>query len=157
MPFALALAESRSRAGDLTAARQRLDDLNKRFPDSRAVKLAYAEVLADGGDTQALRNYLLPQTNLLEHSPEAQKLLAEAAGRENNLGEAYYRQARYYALRGDYARGINQLRTALQTADLSAFDKARLRALREQLLNRCQDIYSERECEQQLREDSRPG
>jgi len=97
----------------------------------------------------------MSDSTLLNRLPQAQELLAQAAGNENNLGEAYYRQARYYQMRGAYPQAINQLRTALQTANLNAFDKSRLRAMLTQAVQACHAAWSERECRDQVEEDSR--
>lgn len=153
--YKLALAHAYSQDGQLDEARRLLTQLRERFPDNVAAKLDYAQTLVDSGDGEAVRNYLLGQEALLARAPEAQRMLAEAAGRRDNLGEAYYRQAKYYAMRGAYPQAINQLRTALQTADLNAFDKSRLRAQLDQLAQACHAAWSERECRERVTADSR--
>lgn len=140
------LAEALDQAGDDDEAHEALAAALKRFPNRGALKLAYARNLESQGKPAAMRNYLLSQTDVLNTYPDAQKLLARGAGKQNNLGEAYYRQARYFAMLGDYPQAINQLRTALQTAKLSAYDKSRLRALRDQMVSACHRAWSADQC-----------
>lgn len=140
------LAEALGQAGNTAEAHSVLADALKRFPHSDALKLDYAQNLEDQNKPAAMRNYLLSQTDVLDTYPAAQQLLARGAGRQHNLGEAYYREARYYAMLDDYPSAINQLRTALQTAKLSAYDKSRLRALRDQMVTTCHQAWSAKQC-----------
>lgn len=153
--FLLALAEARTQAGDSDSARELLETARERFPRSASVKLDYARLLVEAEDAERARAFLLQDRDLLAQSSEAQEMLAKVAGQQNNLGEAYYRQAKYYELRGAYAPAINQLRTALQTAQLNAFDKARLRALLDQMVEACHTAWSERECRERVTSDAR--
>ncbi|WP_348766124.1 M48 family metalloprotease [uncultured Salinisphaera sp.] len=153
--YTLALAQARRQSGQTQQARELLEQARTAFPDSAAVKLDYAEFLMDTGDAQAVRSFLLQDRALLEQSADAQQMLARVAGDQGNLGEAYYRQAKYYELRGAYGPAINQLRTALQTTELNAFDKARLRALLDQMVKSCHRAWSERECREQVAADAR--
>jgi len=155
LAYTLALADAHSRAGHLDTTRTLLDAARKHFPNSTATKLDYARALAESTDPQEVRDYLLAQSTLLERTPEAQEILAQAAGRQQNLGEAYYRQARYHGMRGAYAQAINQLRVALQTADLDGFDKSRLRALLEQMVSACHAARSKSECRQRVKAQTR--
>lgn len=154
LPWTLALADAESNAGHLARAKTILDQARPRFPKSDALKYAYAQSLEDTGHPKAMRNYLLSQQHLLDTMPEAQKLLAEGAGKQGNLGEAYYRQARYYAMRDNYPAAIDQLRTALQTVKLSSYDKSRLSALRDQMVVACHKAWSVRKCRDQVKADT---
>jgi predicted Zn-dependent protease len=151
----LALADARAQAGLSDQARALLERARTAFPTSVAVKLDYAQLLMDDNQPNATRAFLMQDRDLLAQSSQAQQMLARVAGDQGNLGEAYYRQAKYYELRGNYGPAINQLRTALQTADLNAFDKARLRALRDQMVKACHTAWSERECREQVTADAR--
>lgn len=154
LSYQLALADAHSKAGRLDVALALLGDARRRFADSAAAKLDYARALIESNDPQAVRDYLLAEETLLDRAPEAQEMLAQAAGQRGNLGEAYYRQARSLQMRGAYAEAINQLRTALQTAELNAFDSSRLRALREQMVQSCYAAWSESECRERVTADS---
>lgn len=155
--YRLALAHTHSRAGQLDMARRQLDEIRADFPDSAAAKLDYARTLIEANEVDAARDYLLGEPELLASASEAQQMLARAAGQEGRLGEAYYRQARFQTMRGAYAQAINQLRAALQTAELDAFDESRLRAQLDQVVRACHDAWSERECRERVNEDARPG
>jgi len=155
LPYQLALAHAYSQGGHTADARDLLVSIRRQFPDSIAARLSYAELLVNTGQHAEARRFVMSDSTLLNRLPQAQELLAQAAGNENNLGEAYYRQARYYQMRGAYPQAINQLRTALQTANLNAFDKSRLRAMLTQAVQACHAAWSERECRDQVEEDSR--
>ncbi|WP_353108459.1 beta-barrel assembly-enhancing protease [Salinisphaera dokdonensis] len=153
--FLLALADAHSQAGNTPEARELLETARTRFPRSPSVKLDYANLLVSSDEPETARAFLMQDRDLLAQSSEAQQMLAQVAGQQDNLGEAYYRQAKYYELRGAFAPAINQLRTALQTAELNAFDKARLRALLDQMVRACHTAWSERECREQVTSDAR--
>lgn len=146
LAWRMGLADALKHAGDNAGADDVLSSALKKFPHSDALKLAYAQNLEDQNKPAAMRNYLLSQTAVLNTYPAAQRLLARGAGKQNNLGEAYYRQARYFAMLDDYPEAINQLRTALQTAKLSAYDKSRLSALRDQMVTACHLAWSADKC-----------
>ncbi|MGN8160237.1 M48 family metalloprotease [Salinisphaera sp. RV14] len=146
LAWRMGLADALKQAGDNAEADNVLSTALKKFPHSDPLKLAYAQNLEEEGKPAVMRNYLLSQTSVLNTYPAAQRLLARGAGKQNNLGEAYYRQARYFAMLDDYPRAINQLRTALQTAKLSAYDKSRLRALRDQMVRACHRAWSKDKC-----------
>ncbi|WP_158583496.1 M48 family metalloprotease [Salinisphaera sp. Q1T1-3] len=155
LAWTLALASTETRAGNYHKASTLLEGAMKRFPDRDAAKLAYAENLTDQGRPGEMRNFMLSQPELLADYPQAQQLLARAAGDQHDLGEAYYRQARYYAMINDYPSAINQLRTALQTADLSPYNKSRLGALRDQMVSACHQAWSVAQCRQAVVEQNR--
>lgn len=147
LAWRLGLASARTQAGQLQAAHEVLATaLQQLLPHSAPLKLAYAQNLENLGKPGAMRNYLLSQNDVLNHYPQAQELLAQGAGRQGNLGEAYYRQARYDAMRNAYPAAINQLQTALQTAHLDAYNKSRLRALLKQMVSACRNAWSKSEC-----------
>ncbi|MES1956135.1 M48 family metalloprotease [Salinisphaera hydrothermalis] len=150
----MGLAGTLTQAGDYARADKVLSTALKQFPHNGALKLRYAQNLEDEGKPAAMRNYLLSQPDVLDTYPAAQQLLAEGAGKQNNLGEAYYRQARYFAMLDDYPAAINQLRTALQTAKLSAYDRSRLRALRDQMVTACHRAWSQSQCRRGVAEDN---
>lgn len=151
----LATADALKQTGQTAKAHAMLAALLKRFPHADPVRLAYADNLNQSGQRRAMRQFLLGQPDLLDDYPETQRMLAEAAGDEHDLGEAYYRQARYFALLGDYPQAINQLRTALQTADLSHYNQSRLSALRDQMVDACQRAWSADQCRRAVAENSR--
>lgn len=150
----LAQAEALEQSGDATHAHQVLVDALARFPKDQAVQMAYAGNLSDRGQLQALRDFLISRPTLLDTYPHSQQLLADAAGKHHDLGEAYYRQARYYAMLDDYPQAINQLRTALQTADLDQYNQSRLSALRDQMVTACHRAWSAAQCRRAVTDDS---
>lgn len=146
LAWRVGLANALGQAGNNDQAADVLTEALDKFPHSDALKLAYAENLEKQHQPAAMRDYLLSQTALLNTYPQAQRLLAQGAGQQHNLGEAYYRQARYFAMLDDYPSAINQLRTALQTAKLSDYNKSRLSALRDQMVSACHQAWSADQC-----------
>lgn len=146
IPWQLALARAEASSGHVKRARQRLRQAKNRFTDSKAVKLAYASILLRSDKQARMRNYLLSQPKLLAHSSKAQSILAKGASRQGKLGEAYYRRARSFAMRGAFPQAINQLRSALQTSDLNDYNQSRLSALRTQLALECNRTYGTDVC-----------
>ncbi|GAB3682692.1 M48 family metalloprotease [Salinisphaera aquimarina] len=155
LAYKLALANAYSQSGKTGDARNMLLSIQKQFPHSAAAKLDYARLLIQSDEPKAARQFLLGEHALIDQSSDAQQMLAQAASQDKNLGEAYYRQARYFQLRGAYPQAINQLRAALQTAQLNAFDKARLRALLQQMVQSCHAAWSPQECRRQVEDDTR--
>lgn len=150
----LARAEAWSQAGVYDKANEILEAASKRFPKDEAVALALARNRFDRGDYRSLRNQLIADRRLLDTYPSAQRLLAEAAAKTDDYGEAYYRQARYFAMIGDYPQAINQLRTALQTADLDQYNQERLSALRNQMVSACHAAWSPEKCERAVAQNA---
>lgn len=146
LAWKMALANALTHAGQSQASDKELATALKQFPHSDALKLAYAQNLADHGQYARMRDFLISDSQILHTYPLAQQLLARGAGEQKNLGEAYYRQARYYAMLDDYPQAINQLRTALQTADLNEYNTSRLKALRQQMVAACHRAWSTDQC-----------
>ncbi|NNC23137.1 M48 family metalloprotease [Salinisphaera sp. USBA-960] len=145
-PWQLALASAEKSSGQRQHALKRLRQAKTRFPSNSAVKLAYASTLLAVGKPAAMRDFLLSQNQVLKQWPKAQHLLAKGANRQKRLGEAYYRRAKAYAMRGAYPGAINQLRSALQTAELNSYNKSRLSALRTQFARKCNHTYGTDHC-----------
>lgn len=145
-PWQLALARAEAASGHEKRALQRLHKAKNRFTNSKAVKLAYASILLRNDKPARMRNYLLSQPQLLGHSSKAQSLLAKGASQQDKFGEAYYRRARSFAMRGAFPQAINQLRSALQTANLNDYNQSRLHALRTQLALKCNRTYGTDAC-----------
>jgi predicted Zn-dependent protease len=152
LAWAMALANAQTHIGDSAQADKILKAALKRFPNRDTPKLAYAQALQAQGQPGAMRNFLISQEHILSTYPLAQELLARGAGDQGKLGEAYYRQARYFAMLDDYPQAINQLRTALQTAKLSPYNTSRLHALRDQMVVACRRAWSESECRRGVKE-----
>lgn len=146
-PWQLALARAEAANGQQKAALNRLKQAKNRFADNSAVKLAYASTLLASNKPATMRDFLLSQDQLLRWWPQAQSLLAKGAHRQGRIGDAYFRRAKAFAIRGAYPGAINQLRWALQTANLDSYNKSRLTALRKQLTRTCNRTYGTAACQ----------
>src|SRR6185437_1945200 len=126
----LALADAELQAGQRDAALALYHGLNEQSPRNKAVALAYATALTDGGDkTQAgtAADLLRP---LLENSdqPEIYSAYARAsekAGDGERAGEAFA-DASYYS--GRPFDAMEQLKNLLKRDDLSYYARARIQA-----------------------------
>ncbi|MGH8160202.1 MAG: beta-barrel assembly-enhancing protease [Rhodanobacter sp.] len=126
----LALADAQLQAGQRTAAMAIYSDLNAQSPRNRAVALAYAEALTQGGDTaQASQaaNLLRP---LLDNAsePEIYRAYARAsdkAGDKIRAGEAFA-DASYYS--GRPFDAMEQLKRLLKRDDLDYYARVRIQA-----------------------------
>jgi len=148
--IAMALAEAKRSTGEIDTALAMLDDASERFPSYEPLKLARAELQIAAGEPQKARDTLMTAESLLGSEPEAHRLLGEAAADAGRTAEAHYRRAQYFDMRGQYAAAIHQLKAALRLDDLSANDKARLRAAMQSYRQRCAQQLSEDECRKRV-------
>lgn len=119
-------------------------------PSYVPLNLAYAEALITGGQASRARAYLMDKRDLVEHNAKANQLLASAADKRGRLAEAYYREARYYFMRGNHPAAIYRLKTALELPNLTQDDEARIRAALREYRDDCHEKFSERECRRRV-------
>src|SRR5699024_9543584 len=91
--YVTALAEAQKMAGQPQAAEATLQQALSRFGDKPALVLQYAGLLLANNQPQAARALLKRHPSLVASNDRAQEILAEAAGKQDRLGEAYYHQA----------------------------------------------------------------
>lgn len=126
----LASADARLQAGQRAAALEIYQALNAQSPRNRAVALAYAKALTDGGDKShaSLAASLLRPMLDDASEPELYRAYArasDAAGDSVRAGEAYA-DASYYA--GRPFDALEQLRRLLKRNDLDYYARARIQA-----------------------------
>src|SRR5699024_9917604 len=148
--YVTALAEAQKMAGQPQAAEATLQQALSRFGDKPALVLQYAGLLLANNQPQAARALLKRHPSLVASNDRAQEILAEAAGKQDRLGEAYYHQAQYFRMRGAYVPAIRRLRTVLHRNQLGSVDRDRLNALLGQIIRDCNRAWSERECRQRV-------
>ena len=144
--YLLGLAQARSASGDLDGSLTTLERAQSRYPSYRPVTLAHARTLIDSGQAAQARELLLSRSDALGQDDQFHHLLANAASELGRPAEAYYQQAVYYHLRGQYAASIHQLRTALTLPDISTNDRARVTATLNRYRNACERQHSVSEC-----------
>lgn len=128
--LSLALGDAELQDGQRHAALADYERLNQRSPRNRAVALAYARALTDGGDKAQAATAAELLRPLLEGSdqPELYDAYARAsdkAGDGERAGEAFA-DASYYA--GRPFDAMEQLKRLLQRNDLSYYARARIQA-----------------------------
>jgi beta-barrel assembly-enhancing protease len=126
----LALADAELQAGQRDDAMALYRDLNQQSPRNRAVALAYATALTDGGDKAQAATAADLLRPLLENSdqPEIYNAYARAsdkAGDGERAGEAFA-DASYYS--GRPFDAMEQLKRLLKRDDLSYYARARIQA-----------------------------
>ena len=127
----LAQAEAASVAGKRDLSRQRFDALLQKHPENRAVRLTYAEALADAATPAAGRRAQEVLRPLLSDSavdPLFQRSFARASELAGDLvraGEAYAEAA---FLNGRAVDALNQLDALKQRDDLDYYQRARIEA-----------------------------
>lgn len=127
----LAMAEAAALAGRDEVASQRFDSLLARHPDSRAVRLAYAQVLgavATPASGRRGQEVLRPLLATSSQDPLFQRSFARASELAGDLiraGEAYAETA---FLNGRAVDALNQLDALKQRDDLDYYQRARIEA-----------------------------
>lgn len=137
--YRLALAEAQLGAGDAARAAALLGQAMHGNSGYTPLVLEYAEALLRAHQPQRARNVLTSSDAQIFNTPQARKLLAQAAAQQGLTGEAYYQRAEYYRLEGQRHTAIQQLQTALKLPDLSADDHARIQARLKQLKRRVKE------------------
>jgi predicted Zn-dependent protease len=121
----------RDRVGEgLALMKKLLDDLPRHPP----VILSYAEALINAGEPAEARRILLSHEQALGTRIETWRLLSAAAKAQGNIAEAQYQQGVYHAARGDVRSALQQLNAGLRVAGISAIDRSRLSAKRQEIL-----------------------
>ena len=134
--YRLALADAELGAGDAKQAVSLLSAALKGHGKYAPLVLAYANALLRDHQSQQARDALTSSGSQIFDKPQARKLLAQAAAQQGRTGEAYYQRAEYYRLEGQRHTAIDQLKTALKLPNLSADDRARIKARLQQLEQR---------------------
>lgn len=94
----------------------------------------YAEALINAGKPDLARQALLNHEQALGTRIDTYRLLAAAARASGNTAEAQYQQGIYYYSRGDLRAALQQINAGLRISSISAQDRARLSAKRQELL-----------------------
>jgi beta-barrel assembly-enhancing protease len=126
----LAMADARLQAGQRAAALDIYAGLNTQSPRNRAVGLAYANALTQGGTTAQAAQAADMLRPMLDNTDEpgiftAYARASEKAGDTIRAGEAYA-QASY--LSGRPFDAMEQLKTLLKRSDLDYYARARIQA-----------------------------
>lgn len=126
-------AELLAQSGQYPAALQTYERVLKLYPRYAPAILGYAETLMNAGKPDIARQYLLSHDQ--SHGPQilTHKLLAQAARESNNLSESAYQMGTYLFLRGDPGGALAQIDAGLRLSTLSAQDRARLIAKRQEV------------------------
>lgn len=137
--YILALAEAQLGAGDTSHATALLGRAMRGNSGYAPLVLEYAEALLRANRYQQARNLLTSSDTEIFNTPQARKLLAEAAAQQGRTGEAYYQRAEYYRLEGQQHTAIQQLKTALKLPNLSLDDRDRIESRLQQLERRVEE------------------
>lgn len=105
----------------------------KLYPRYSPAIFASADAFIANGKPEQARQLLITRDQALGTRMQTYNLLSQAARDSGNIAEASYQMANYYFLRGDAGNAIAQLDAGLRLAELSAQDRARLTAKRQEV------------------------
>lgn len=146
----LAYARMLLSQGEDARALSLLSEIESRYPSYTPLNLTYAEALITSGHAAGARRYLMDKHELVESNAIANRLLSRAAEQSGRTAEAYYREGRYYFMRGNHIAAIYRLQTALKLPNLAQDEEARIRATLREYRQDCYEKFSERECRQRV-------
>lgn len=98
--------------------------------------LAQAQALLDDGKPAEARQLLLTRDQALGTRVETYRLLSEASRQLGNIAESQFQIATYNLQRGDQRGALTQLDAGLRLASLDPQDRARLSAMRQDLIEK---------------------
>lgn len=132
--YHLALAEAHGAADHHDEARATYLRGQRLFPTSAALSLSYATWLLERDEPAAAYERVMDLMTRVPDEPRHYLLLAQAAARAGADADSRYYNAERFLLEGDLLSAIDQLKLAMQTPEISAFQRARYAARLERLL-----------------------
>lgn len=125
--------------GDTATALATLSRNLEHFPRYAPAILEYADALIAAGKPDDARQVLLSHEQALGTRMETYRLLAYAARDAGHTTEAQYQMANYLFERGDGPGAVAQLDAALRLSSLSAQERSKLRARRQEIAELARD------------------
>jgi predicted Zn-dependent protease len=132
--FRIGQAEAMLAGGATDAAMKSYRESVRLFPRNIPLTISYAEALIAAGKPGEAHELLLDLLNNVPATPAQLRLIARAANAEGDVANAYFYLSYYYAAVGNLPLAIGQVRMALETPDVHAVDRARVKARLDQLL-----------------------
>jgi predicted Zn-dependent protease len=129
--LALALAEAEALAGQTSAARERLEALERKHRGHRAIAVAYGELLVAYGQREAARTAVEVLRPVVASAPNDALLqrtfarASELAGDVVRAGEAH---ADIAVIDGRFEDALAQLASLLKRSDVDYYERARIEA-----------------------------
>ena len=115
-------------AGEPDASREALAHAKELFPRNVPVTVRYGQALLQAGDAKTAHTVLLDLFNVVPPTLDQVRLIALAASSAGETAEANYYMAEYHLMSGDLTLGIETLRTALASPDVTPVQRSRFRA-----------------------------
>lgn len=129
----IALAQAQYAAGQKNDAVATYERALAVSPRHVPLSIRYAETLLDMGRAKKAHQLLLDLFNVETPTPEQVKLIALAASAAGDTGDAYYYMSEYHISSGDLMLATQQLDLALASPDLTAVQRKRFQARREEI------------------------
>ncbi|MCZ8131565.1 MAG: M48 family metalloprotease [Steroidobacteraceae bacterium] len=126
--FHTGLGQALLAAGETDASREALAHAKELFPRNVPVTVRYAQALLQAGDAKAAHKVLLDLFNVVPPTLDQVRLIALAASSAGETAEANYYMAEYHLMSGDLTLGIETLRTALASPNITPVQRSRFRA-----------------------------
>jgi beta-barrel assembly-enhancing protease len=129
-------AQLLSTTGKPAEAQAILNRLVALYPRSAPALIGDAQSMLDNGRPAEARALLLTHDQAYGTRVETYRLLAEASRQLNNVADAQFQMATYEIERGDLRAALSQIDAGLRLSSLKAQDRARLQAMRDQIIDR---------------------
>lgn len=128
-----ALGQAQMAAGRPEQASATFETALALSPRNVPLSIRYAETLMEIGDARKAHMLLLDLFNKVMPTPEQIRLIALAASKAGDTGDAYYYMAELHVATGDLGMATTQLDLALASPGLNDVQRKRFEARREEL------------------------
>ena len=123
-----ALGQALLASGDLPASREVLGHAKDLVPRNVPVTSRYAETLMRADEPRLAHSVLLDLFNAVPPTHDQVRLIALAASAAGEAAEANYYMAEYHLINGELTLGIETLRLALATPNITPMQRSRFKA-----------------------------
>lgn len=140
-PVALALALHKNQQSDAAVAV--LEKAKSQYLDHPAIATTHAEILLDQSQYNAAKARIFASLSA-QRQPHSWRLLADAASRLGNNGEAHLYMSEYYLLHREVGLAIKQLELGAKRTDNSDYNQQRLNARLDEIRDAIGDTHKSR-------------
>lgn len=131
--YQLAMSQAQIGLKHYDQANQKLQELQKAYPDNYAVLMTYARALQSSGHFSEASAVLIKGFRRFNQNLPLCELLAQTEAQEHKKAYAYFTQGQCYLLQGLNREALRQLKSAKQLAEKDPYLSARTDALIEEI------------------------
>ncbi len=133
--FQIAMSQVETGSEQHHAAIARLAEMQKNYPESYAVMMAYAQALLAANQNEKAASVLLKGSRQYKQDLPLCRELARAQAKANQKGYAYFTQAQCLLLEGQKRAAVAQLKVARSIAKKDEYLQARISAKIDEIVN----------------------